>query len=991
MFVCRGCLRSLTGAGAAAARLRPRLAPNPLQQTVAGSIASRRSYMSSLDQKGSPNDLDADDLEDFRIGRPPRAARRPSPTDRRPDRYDGDAEYEQVSQQAGELARAKYEKKLQASAKKQLSLVSDPYHVAQHVNQFLDKNNFDMALTIARMASRDYQTEVSWNHLIDYQMKNGRLHAAVDLFNEMKKRAQEPNVKTYTVLFRGCAMSTHPKLAVSEATRIYNAMFTRGSLKPNTIHMNAVLNVCARAKDIDSMFTVLNTSDHGLRMPDAYTYTIIINALRVEAEAISKSNLGLVDAEVKREVKKCIERARHVWYNAEKAWKRGQMILDEQVVFSMARVLTLGDYKDNESVLELVEETMQIPRFDLHNPTLPAQPKEPGESTSSAEPASASEGEGRVQGEADWTDTNSGNPSAPVVDLKKISPREKRMMAGQRNSAFQFAQPGNLALSVILTALGNLRKTASAVKYYNFFSDVLKIQPDSHTQILYLRTCTLGHASAQVADIIVNMPTNILLPTTFRRGFQACIYDNLNKNAFANACRIFDHMTRHLRYADATAMRLFLQVARGNTRHFYDTAEENPDKRETLSERPDPAAVRPYEDPNTVPPAAPAHLDQLVAALDRMWEPFRILTGSVSYPSPARKYDAEARIFGGVPQSHSPEEEMSRKRGEMQEIMATARRMISAIDRVTNDIDATASRASAQRAAEAAAALNAANSMTPAQMLAAAQAAAEASAAANADQPPKDPQAIAAEQRRLAKEQQEQHATNRRLLKTWRLRRIILQRLLERWLMTMHPDREQPEQKHERIERVAKKRAERAAADAATTPGDGVPPEAQPQEQEEGEDEIDAALAEYDQLRRTHSQPHLHPYRVPVPPSNPPQPPTGDGRLGEPLPNQLDQIDRIINIRAAKAQAEGQPQPQSPYEESTLNTARSNPTTKPNTDLSSALEKVDRQNITVLEEFTLPYQRRYNKKIATGTWGQRQNRRNPSSSSRSGSGWGRRG
>ena len=99
----------------------------------------------------------------------------------------------------------------------------------------------------------------------------------------MKKRGQLPNVQTFTVLFRGCARSQHPKLAVAEAVKHYNMLMADKRLQPNSIHLNAVLNVCARAGDLDSMFLIADTVNDSTRAPTAYTYTTILNALRHHA------------------------------------------------------------------------------------------------------------------------------------------------------------------------------------------------------------------------------------------------------------------------------------------------------------------------------------------------------------------------------------------------------------------------------------------------------------------------------------------------------------------------------------------------------------------------------------------------------------------------------------------------------------------------------------------------------------------------------------
>ena len=172
---------------------------------------------------------------------------RENENEKRKESEDGDAKTKaNAAEEDKAEGKKRYEKKLEWVVKKHLQWLGNEYLVAQHVHKALSKGSFEEALLLTRMASRKMKVEVAWNHLIDYHMKKGRLHAAVKLYNEMKKRAQIPNAKTYTIIFRGCAQSLHPKLAVSEATRIYNFMLNLGSLKPNTIHMNAVLEVCAR-------------------------------------------------------------------------------------------------------------------------------------------------------------------------------------------------------------------------------------------------------------------------------------------------------------------------------------------------------------------------------------------------------------------------------------------------------------------------------------------------------------------------------------------------------------------------------------------------------------------------------------------------------------------------------------------------------------------------------------------------------------------------
>lgn len=83
------------------------------------------------------------------------------------------------------------EKKLKPSqnldwiVRKHLETLKNPFKIAAHVKQTLAKNKYDEALALTREASKKAQCTVSWNHLIDYQMQQQRLHAAIKVFNEV--------------------------------------------------------------------------------------------------------------------------------------------------------------------------------------------------------------------------------------------------------------------------------------------------------------------------------------------------------------------------------------------------------------------------------------------------------------------------------------------------------------------------------------------------------------------------------------------------------------------------------------------------------------------------------------------------------------------------------------------------------------------------------------------------------------------------------------
>lgn len=90
------------------------------------------------------------------------------------------------------MAKKKDLERLERSAKRQLQQNSDPWHVAKQVEHALEKGRYDEALLLTKTASRSTQVPVSWNHLIDYKMKNQQLREAVKLYNDVRALPTPP-------------------------------------------------------------------------------------------------------------------------------------------------------------------------------------------------------------------------------------------------------------------------------------------------------------------------------------------------------------------------------------------------------------------------------------------------------------------------------------------------------------------------------------------------------------------------------------------------------------------------------------------------------------------------------------------------------------------------------------------------------------------------------------------------------------------------------
>ncbi|KAK5629590.1 hypothetical protein RRF57_005305 [Xylaria bambusicola] len=352
----------------------------------------------------------------------------------------------------------------------------------------------------------------------------------------MKKRAQPPNAQTFTIIFRGCAKSAHPKLAVGEAVKLYQHMLSVGRIKPNTIHLNAVLQVCAKAEDLDSMFGVLGSSNDALRSPNNLTYTTILNALRsaVIRQFVSDDpSRGLAENEIEKKKQATIQRAKSIWEEVISRWRAGSLIIDEELVCAMGRILLMGGYLDADYIESLIEQTMMIPRVE-----------------------------------------NKGLLKPQGTEDTAIA-RKKSVIKAPGAPAITHAVPGNNSLSMILEALEKTRRSTKAVKYWNVFTREHNVIPDADNWIRLLKVYNTGKNSGRASIILNLMPRDMLTQKHVRLAMKACLRDNLNKSALQNATAVLKTMGENFKIPDIQSLRTYLQVAHASKRSFDIKAKED--------------------------------------------------------------------------------------------------------------------------------------------------------------------------------------------------------------------------------------------------------------------------------------------------------------------------------------------------------------------------------------------------------------------------------
>ncbi|KAF4584299.1 pentatricopeptide repeat protein [Ophiocordyceps camponoti-floridani] len=404
--------------------------------------------------------------------------------------------------------------RLQRIVHRHLSHMEDPWKIAQYVQATLDKDRFEEALLLVQTASRDRAVEVSWNQLIAYQIKKKQLKKAIQLFNEMKKRGQLPNVSSYTILINGCAASEHPKLAVSEAVKQYQVLLSSPRLKANTIHLNCTLNVCYRAGDLESLFIVADSINDTNRAPDASTYGIILNALR--QDAVTRTD-GLPHAQQEALKHKAIDRGKGIWQEVMSKWKGGRLNMDEGLACAMGRLLLITSQRsERPKVLDILQQALNVPNLC----------KKPLDDTDPFE-----------------------DPAMKNIALRETSSKTRQ------------AVPGRNTLSLILTMLASCKMTTVGIKYWNLMVRHYGVVPDRDNWYRMLGMTKVSRNSTYAAELLELVPDEFVCGKPFQIAMAAGIRDSVNTNVMTNVDKALDIMLRRLPLPDMLALRLYLRVA----------------------------------------------------------------------------------------------------------------------------------------------------------------------------------------------------------------------------------------------------------------------------------------------------------------------------------------------------------------------------------------------------------------------------------------------
>ncbi|KAL8823712.1 MAG: hypothetical protein Q9170_008328 [Blastenia crenularia] len=481
---------------------------------------------------------------------------------------------------------------------KELLYLQDPLKLAENTIGLLRNDDDEKALEIVRMASKRSSCTVSWNHIIDYNMAKGRVQQAVKIYNEMKKRAQQPDAQTYTILLRGLSWHPHQEQSLPRALKIYHSMFAENCpVKPNIIHTNTILKVCALAKDMDALWGVAaKLPTRGIGASNNLTFTIILNAIRTVAFLTDK-DLPDEDWEQKSlRQQRAVMQGRRIWEEIIPRWRAGDIWIDEELVCAMGRLLLLGSTeRDYDDVLSLAEQVMAIRRQKRSSP----EPEELNDAR--GRPVTAPEdGGNEASMPADHAQDDAAfaadNLVSPEDDVEPILPQDQsssptsstlnpiltpalanvfRSEPQPKAPSTSIARPGRNTLSLLLDACISLRAIHAAQRYWGLLTDPsgpYNIEPDSENYHMYLRFLRLKRASKVAAELIKDLHygelkhMKILQPKTFRIAMSCCGRDKNNVHALSHGQAVVEVMYKALPQPDVKTMEWFMQLLASGAR-----------------------------------------------------------------------------------------------------------------------------------------------------------------------------------------------------------------------------------------------------------------------------------------------------------------------------------------------------------------------------------------------------------------------------------------
>ncbi|KAL2815721.1 hypothetical protein BJX63DRAFT_156957 [Aspergillus granulosus] len=254
----------------------------------------------------------------------------------------------------------------------ELKWIKDRVQLAQRVRRLLNNDDIGFAAALVHAAQiQGLDCAASWNEILGYCMDKGSPVAAWKFWNKMKKLGNRPTAYSYTIMLHGISQNErypgfHP---MDMALKIYRGVEAPNStVKPSIIIGNAMLGVCSRHNDMDTLWEIAGElPEEGPGSPDDVTYTIILNAIRGSVqkavESLRTSTATTKDM-VRRRRLLGVAEGKKIWRDVVYRWKKGEIQMKDQLVAAMTGILLEGpEERHLYEVFKLYQQTTGIPDF----------------------------------------------------------------------------------------------------------------------------------------------------------------------------------------------------------------------------------------------------------------------------------------------------------------------------------------------------------------------------------------------------------------------------------------------------------------------------------------------------------------------------------------------------------------------------------------------------------------------------------------------------
>lgn len=363
---------------------------------------------------------------------------------------------------------------------------------------------------------------------------------------------------------------------VEKAYSIWKSISAPNSVvTPNIIHHNAMLEVCGRHHDLDTLWKVISElPESGPDAPDTRSYTLILMAIH-RAMTRQLQFIPENQARKRQEVRENhLRDAKRIWADVVRQWKVGSFQPDNHLVGTMAEILIdpLDEYSCHEA-LALFKQTMGIPILLKEPPrrSLQDSASEQGRWEAQHWQRSSNREPRRIAKEHVEEDAVKPEEELDPEDEEELEDLEHVFdpVTSNRDDTKSpyLLKPGNAELNFILAICRLVTQGMGAGQSYwgllTLKDSEFQIEPDSGNFHEYLRLLRVSRSSRLAATTIREqmVPAGAAEGKTFHIAMSCCLRDRINPNVFLNAQLLLDTMRECLPLPDPRPLNGFLELA----------------------------------------------------------------------------------------------------------------------------------------------------------------------------------------------------------------------------------------------------------------------------------------------------------------------------------------------------------------------------------------------------------------------------------------------